>query len=104
MHYKKFEKLPEYLSKNGIDSPLKSDMSEREIAQAIEKMDLSDEMIDLTGMKLDDKNVGHNVIYQNLSFNKDFNVRIVYEASYEEYDHDYDTWQYIYTTPLGWLE
>ena len=50
MQYKKFEELPEYLSKNGVDSPLKSDMSEREIAQDIEKMDLSDEMIDLTGM------------------------------------------------------
>lgn len=104
MQYKNFEELPKYLSKNGIDSPLKSNMSEKEMIYAIENMNLSDEMIDLTGMKLDDQNVGHNVIYQVLSLNDNFNIRIVYEASYEEYDHDYDTWQYIYTTPIGWLE
>lgn len=103
MHYRKFEELPEYMIKKGDSNAWKAGMSEKEILQIINEIGMADEMIDLTGMKMDDQNVGHNVVYQTLLTDADLKIRIVFEATYEEYDHEYDTWQYIYTYPLGWI-
>lgn len=102
MQYRKFEELPQYFIDKGISTPFKAGMSEKEILQVINEIGLADEMIDLTGMKLDDQNVGHNAVYQTLLCDGDVKIRVVFEATYEEYDVEYDTWQYIYTYPVGW--
>ncbi|WP_297237194.1 hypothetical protein [uncultured Faecalicoccus sp.] len=102
LRYNKLIELPEYLSQNQIDTPLKEGMKEEEIIALLSKMELSNEMTDLSGIKLDERDCGHNFIYEDLILNG-HTLHIVSEATYEEYDPEFDTWQYVYTRPVGWF-
>ena len=104
IQYKKLQDLPKRLEQLGVDSPLSSDLSEEAIKDTITQVEnewLDNTLVDLTPMKSNEDSIHFNLVTMAIP---NTSIKIVYEATYEEYDPEFEVFQYTYTTPVGWIE
>lgn len=104
IQYKKLQDLPKRLEQLGVDSPLSSDLSEESIKETITKVEnewLDNTLVDLTPLKSNEDSIHFNLVTMAIP---NTSIKIVYEATYEEYDPEFEVFQYTYTTPVGWIE